>query len=98
MILLKLDNSLSSRTGANISTTTISTTTITISYKISIIWSDRLTATAGHCITRRTTCTAVITLPHKVSHSPERCCDTLSHEMCHTTVVLIDGVMQHGQY
>ncbi|CAF1301790.1 unnamed protein product [Rotaria sordida] len=38
-----------------------------LSNKISVIWSGCLTAAAGHCTTRRTTCTAVITLSHKVS-------------------------------
>ncbi|CAF1119924.1 unnamed protein product [Rotaria sordida] len=67
-----------------------------LSDKISVIWSGRLTATAGHCTTRRTTRTAVITLSHKVCDSPERCRDTLLHEMCHAAVTLIDGVMEHG--
>ncbi|CAF1457842.1 unnamed protein product, partial [Rotaria sordida] len=65
--------------------------------KISVIWSGRLIATAGHCTTRRTTRTAVITLSHKVSDSLEYCGDTLLHEMCHAAVVLTDGVMEHGQ-
>ncbi|CAF0845365.1 unnamed protein product [Adineta steineri] len=64
--------------------------------KVSVIWSSRLTATAGHCTTRKSTYTAVITLSHKVCDSPERCRDTLLHEMCHSAVTLIDGVMEHG--
>ncbi|CAF4769038.1 unnamed protein product [Rotaria sp. Silwood1] len=67
-----------------------------LSDKVSVVWSSRLTATAGHCTTRRTTRTAVITLSHKVCDSPERCRDTLLHEMCHAAVTLIDGVMEHG--
>ncbi|CAF4263952.1 unnamed protein product [Rotaria sp. Silwood2] len=67
-----------------------------LSDKVSVVWSGRLTATAGHCTTRRTTRTAVITLSHKVCDSPERCRDTLLHEMCHAAVTLIDGIMEHG--
>ncbi|CAF1522166.1 unnamed protein product, partial [Rotaria sordida] len=58
-------------------------------HKISVIWSGRLIATAGHCTTRRTTHTAVITLSHKVSDSLD--------ETCHAAMVLTDGVMEHGQ-
>jgi hypothetical protein len=41
-----------------------------LSDKVSVVWSGRLTATAGHCTTRRNTRTAVITLSHKVCDSP----------------------------
>lgn len=37
---------------------------------MSVVWSGRLTATAGHCTTRRNTGTAVITLSIKVCDSP----------------------------
>ncbi|CAF3277725.1 unnamed protein product [Rotaria socialis] len=67
-----------------------------LSGNTSAIWSGRLTATAGHCTTRRTAQTAIITLSVKVCDSPERCRDTLLHEMCHAAVTLIDGVMEHG--
>nr|ADD91468.1 hypothetical protein [Adineta vaga] len=64
--------------------------------KVTVVWSGRLTATAGHCTTRKATRTAVITLSHKVCDSPERCRDTLLHEMCHAAVTLIDSVMEYG--
>ncbi|CAF2119694.1 unnamed protein product [Rotaria magnacalcarata] len=67
-----------------------------LSGNISVAWSSRLTATAGHCTTRRTAQTAIITLSTKVCDSPERCRDTLLHEMCHAAVTLIDGVMEQG--
>ncbi|CAF0986508.1 unnamed protein product [Adineta ricciae] len=67
-----------------------------LSDKVTVVWSGRLTATAGHCTTRKATRTAVITLSHKVCDSPERCRDTLLHEMCHAAVTLIDGVMEYG--
>ncbi|UJR29909.1 hypothetical protein I4U23_017457 [Adineta vaga] len=67
-----------------------------LSDKVTTIWSARLTATAGHCTTRRTSQTATITLSQKVCDSPERCRDTLLHEMCHAAVSLIDGVMNGG--
>ncbi|CAF3521109.1 unnamed protein product [Rotaria sp. Silwood1] len=67
-----------------------------LSDKVTIVWSGRLTSTAGHCTTRRSTQTAIITLSNKVCNSPERCRDTLLHEMCHAAVSLIDGVMDEG--
>ncbi|CAF4192758.1 unnamed protein product [Rotaria sp. Silwood2] len=64
--------------------------------KVTVVWSGRLTSTAGHCTTRHSTQTAIITLSNKVCDSPERCRDTLLHEMCHAAVSLIDGVMDEG--
>ncbi|CAF1589013.1 unnamed protein product, partial [Adineta ricciae] len=67
-----------------------------LSENVTTVWSGRLTATAGHCTTRRTSQTAIITLSNKVCDSPERCRDTLLHEMCHAAVSLIDGKMNEG--
>lgn len=67
-----------------------------LSTKVTVSWSARLTSTAGHCTTRRSSQTATITLSHKVCDTPERCRDTLLHEMCHAAVSLIDGVMNEG--
>ncbi|CAF5175058.1 unnamed protein product, partial [Rotaria sp. Silwood1] len=41
-----------------------------LSDKVTIVWSGRLTSTAGHCTTRRSTQTAIITLSTKVCNSP----------------------------
>jgi hypothetical protein len=41
-----------------------------LSNKVTLVWSGRLTATAGHCTTRRSAQTATITLSHKVCDSP----------------------------
>ncbi|CAF3869249.1 unnamed protein product [Adineta steineri] len=67
-----------------------------LSDKVTIVWSGRLTATAGHCTTRRSSQTATVTLSHKVCDSPERCRDTLLHELCHAAVSLIDNVTDQG--
>ncbi|CAF0951034.1 unnamed protein product [Rotaria sordida] len=67
-----------------------------LSNKITIVWSGRLTSTAGHCATQYSAQTATITLSNKVCNSPERCRDTLLHEMCHAAVSLIDGVKDGG--
>jgi len=67
-----------------------------LSDRVTVVWSGRLSATAGHCTSRKHTRTAVITLSHKVCDSPERCRDTLLHEMCHAAVTLIDEVMEQG--
>lgn len=67
-----------------------------LSDRVSVVWSGRLSATAGHCTSRKNTRTAVITLSHKVCDTPERCRDTLLHELCHAAVTLIDGIMEQG--
>lgn len=43
---------------------------VQLSSKVNIVWSGRLTATAGHCTTRRSSSTATITLSDKVCDSP----------------------------
>jgi len=66
------------------------------SEKVKVIWSARLTTTAGHCATKTLTNDVVLTLSEKVCDTPERCRDTLIHELCHAAVFLIDGVFAHN--
>ncbi|CAF0972432.1 unnamed protein product [Didymodactylos carnosus] len=50
----------------------------------------------GHCSTKNSVKDVLITLSEKVCDTPERCRDTLIHELCHAAVFLIDNVFAHN--
>lgn len=54
-----------------------------------LIWSDKITSTAGYCKYSSKDMSCEIHVSTKVCSDPERLRDTLAHEMCHAAAFLI---------